>query len=86
MKVESWTKPQHFCCVSDRPDSGSLWRSVRPDPTTEPVKVTIGGMRWKSLSKFNDRGAMLECWSRSADEVLQGWNDALTAGIPSLEP
>jgi hypothetical protein len=83
MKVESWTKPQHFCCVSDRPDGGSPRRSVRPDPTTELVNVTIGGMM--VLSKFNVRREMLERWSRLIDKALQGWDDALTAGTPSLE-
>jgi hypothetical protein len=65
IKVESCTKPQHFCCVAERPDTGSLWRSVRPEPTTRPVKVTMGDTVGKLSMALNIRGAMLRSWWKS---------------------
>ena len=59
MKVESCTKPQHFCCVSERPDAGSLRSSVRPEPTMGPVNVTIGEMFGKQSAVLNMRGLIL---------------------------
>jgi hypothetical protein len=59
MKVESCTKPQHFRRVSERPDTASSWRSVRPEPAIGPVKVTIGDIVGKPSTTLNIRGAML---------------------------
>lgn len=82
MNVDSCTKPQHFRCVSPRPDIASLRRSVRSEPRTVPVKVTIGGVAGKVSGVANVRGAMLEKFVSDGYLVLQSGYDGLTVDNP----
>lgn len=68
-------KPQHRICMSPRLETTSSCSRVWPEPTTGPVRLTVGGIEGNEFTEVRLRGSMLQglvsfSFSRKSDKKM----------------